>query len=99
VTPPSRLHRHVADYSVLMGDYHEGWRGDGCPPECDETIEPPAWSTGVPDGREGILPSRPRVVELAHRDRAATGAPEDDFATIRGCRHARDGRPDDVERP
>jgi hypothetical protein len=52
-----RLHWHMGRYTLLAGDYRAGyWRGDGCPPEC-RGIED-GWSTGVPEGREGIPPAR-----------------------------------------
>ena len=58
------LHWHVKGYAVLEGNgiYPPKvyWRGDGCPPECCQPLAPGEWSTGVPEGREGLPPQRPR---------------------------------------
>lgn len=36
------------------------WRGEGCPPGCYTPLGPGDWSTGIPEGREGMPPERPR---------------------------------------
>lgn len=56
-----RLHWHVGRPGgrLLWGNFDAGyWRGDGCPEECARSIDPGGWSTGVPEGREGLPPQR-----------------------------------------
>jgi hypothetical protein len=58
--------------TMLEGDVRAGyWRGDGCPPE-SAGITPPAWSVGVPRGREGLQPIPPRERERGTRERRPT---------------------------
>ena len=68
--PLDRVHWHGP--GRLVGHITQGyWRGQGCPPECPSPPVPPAWSTGIPEGREGLPPIEPRP----HRRpaKAATG--------------------------
>ena len=56
-----RLHWHVDPNHLLWGDVRLGyWRSQGCPPECSRPLGPAGWSTGVPEGEEGLLPLRTR---------------------------------------
>jgi hypothetical protein len=64
-----RLHWHaIGPQHWLYRDRRAGyWRGEGCPPECDRVPLPPDWSTGIPEGREGLAPVRPDPRDIARR--------------------------------